>query len=97
MTAIPNARGGIKFDSEKPMCGLLDPQWLLGTAQVLTFGAKKYAPNNWQKVERQRYVDALYRHWLAYLSGERTDKESGLSHLYHISCCVMFLDWYDRQ
>lgn len=96
MTNQPNTRGGIKYDSDKPMCGLLEPEWLLGTAKVLTMGAKKYAPNNWQKVERQRYVHALYRHWLEYQKGNKTDEESGLSHLYHMSCCIMFLDWFDR-
>ncbi len=34
---------GLKFDTEKPRVDLLDPEWLIGTAQVLTFGAKKYS------------------------------------------------------
>lgn len=93
----PNAQGGIKFDKEKVMLDLVDPHLVLGIGRVLTIGAKKYAPNNWKKIEAQRYVAALYRHWLAYMSGERFDPETGESHLYHIGCCLMFLDYFDRQ
>lgn len=55
-------------------------------------GTKKYGdPDNWRKVEPQRYRDALYRHWLAYLRGEKCDPESGLPHLWHLVCNAAFL------
>ena len=38
-----------------------------------------------------RNRDALYRHWLAYLSGEEIDPESGMSHLWHMACNLDFL------
>ena len=41
--------------------------------------------------EKQRYRDALYRHWLAYLKGEKCDQESGLPHLWHLACNAAFL------
>lgn len=59
---------------------------------VREYGTAKYHdPENWRKVEPQKYRDALYRHWLAYLSGETNDPESGLPHLHHIACNVAFL------
>ena len=48
-------------------------------------------PENWRQVEPQRYRDALYRHWLAYLKGEKCDQESGLPHLWHLATNAAFL------
>ena len=93
----PNAQGGIKFDNEKLLFDLLEPEFEEGIAKVLTYGAKKYAPDNWKKIETRRYYHALRRHWNAYRKGERFDEESGESHLYHMACCLMFIDWHDRQ
>lgn len=84
---------GMKFDQDKPEYGLLPPKALLETVKVLTFGAKKYARDNWRFVEEgeRRYFDALQRHLWAWKAGEVLDKESGLPHLAHAMCCLMFL------
>lgn len=59
---------------------------------VRLFGVMKYHdPDNWKRVEPQRYKDAAYRHWLAYLDGEKNDPESGLPHLWHLACNIAFL------
>ena len=61
-------------------------------AAVRGYGVEKYHdPENWRKVEIERYKDALYRHWLAYLDGEWLDQESGLPHLWHLACNAAFL------
>lgn len=84
--------GGLKYDNGKPPMSLLDRKWLEGVAQVLGFGANKYAAHNWRKgITYSRLSDAALRHLLAFNDGEDTDPESGLSHLYHASCCLMFL------
>lgn len=84
---------GKKHDDGKPMVSLIDPDWLLDTSAVLTFGANKYAKDNWKHVpnHKDRYLSAAYRHLLAFQSGEINDPESGLPHLAHASCCLMFL------
>lgn len=77
---------------------LVEPEYILGTARVLTFGANKYGKENWKKCEDiQLYKDALQRHLFAYLSGELIDKDTGELHLYHISCNVMFLSWFENN
>ena len=89
-----------KFDEDKPRVSLVEPQFILGISKVLTFGAKKYGPNNWkeaQREDRERVKDAILRHLLAYLGGEKIDPESGYLHLYHIGCNTMFLDYFDRE
>ena len=89
-----------KHDTDKPMVSLVEPKYILGTAAVLTMGAKKYDVDNWKNAKPEdvrRIKDSLLRHTLAYLDGEALDPESGLSHLYHISCNTMFLDYFDRK
>lgn len=90
---------GLKYDDGKLLVTLVQPEFIKGIAEVLTFGAHKYAPNSWQTVEdgKRRYEDALYRHWLAYLSGDKIDKESGLGHLKHLACNAMFLLYLNKE
>jgi hypothetical protein len=88
---------GRKFDSNKTEYGLLPPLALEEIAKVLTFGALKYERDNWQRVpdSKRRYFDALQRHIWAYKRGEQIDPESGLHHLAHAGCCLMFLYEHD--
>lgn len=82
----------MKFDQEKPRMDLLDADALDGLARVLTFGASKYAANNWrQGISNSRLVAALLRHLFAIQRGEDIDPESGLPHIDHLGCCWMFL------
>jgi hypothetical protein len=83
----------MKFDQEKARMGLLPPRALCLVSDVLTFGAKKYLPNNWKHVENgpERYLDAALRHITAYMTGEKKDQETGLPHMAHALCCLMFI------
>ena len=83
--------GGLKNDDEKPDLSLFSATWLFGVGSVLTFGKKKYAAHNWRKgIKISRLMAAALRHILAFNNGEDADPESGLSHLDHASCCLMF-------
>jgi len=66
---------------------------------VLTYGSIKYEDNNWMHVNppKDRYFSAMIRHITAWKGGERIDKESGLSHLAHAGCCLLFLMWFDNE
>lgn len=88
---LPEA-GGVKFDHDKPRMDLLDPYALEQLSKVLGFGAQKYAAHNWRKgLHKSRLIGAALRHLFAYLKGEDTDPETGLSHVAHAMCCCMFL------
>lgn len=81
-----------KFDQEKVRLELVDALAVEGLASVLTFGAKKYAANNWRNgLEYTRIIGALKRHLSAIEKGEDIDPESGLPHVDHLGCCWMFL------
>lgn len=83
---------GLKYDGDKPPLGLLSTTALWDTASVLGYGRKKYAAHNWRKgIEWQRCIDAAMRHLTAFNAGEDIDPESGLPHLAHAACEVMFL------
>ena len=81
-----------KYDGGKPRIDLIPPEFLLETAKCLGFGAGKYTERNWEQgMDWSRVYASLMRHMLAFWAGEDIDKESGLSHLSHASCCVAFL------
>lgn len=88
---------GTKADNGKASCDLLSPVAMLGTAKVLDFGKAKYGSHNWRKgLSWGRIISALLRHTLAFMSGEDLDPESGLPHVDHIACNVMFLQEFYR-
>lgn len=84
---------GTKYDDDKDRWDLLPWEETRQIVQVLTYGAKKYAPDNWRKVPewRNRYFSALLRHLWAWFIGERLDPETGFNHLAHAGCCLLFL------
>lgn len=85
---------GLKYDAGKPRMDLLDPSFTEGVASVLTFGAQKYAADNWRGgIQYSRTIAAIHRHLASIQKGEDIDPESGLPHVYHIGCNVQFLGW----
>ena len=90
---------GRKDDSSKRRYSLLPKGAVNSVVDVLEFGSKKYADNNWQKVPdaKTRYYDAAMRHLDAWLNGDLKDAETGLPHLAHAICCLMFLMWFDSE
>lgn len=82
----------MKFDKQKPRMALVPASLGIACANALTYGAKKYKPNNWRKTDSiEQYISALTRHLDAWREGEENDPESGLSHLDHISANLCFL------
>lgn len=82
----------VKHDGDKPRPGLLPTVALLSVSHVLAFGAKKYKEHGWRGIDRRsRYYEAVLRHLLAWNNGEDDDDESGLPHLAHAACSLLFL------
>lgn len=92
---MPELVEGTKNDGEKIRLDFLSPDFLYGTAEVLTFGAKKYEPYNWAKgILFSRLYRAALGHLLDWFKGEDLDPETGINHLFHAACCIMFLAHY---
>lgn len=90
---------GRKDDHGKPRWELLLWREISQIVDVLTYGAERYQRDNWQHVEpfRDRYTGAVMRHITAWIMGKQNDNESGLPHLAHACCCLLFLMWKDNQ
>ena len=92
-------RVAIRFDAGKTDWSLLPFEAIEPIVKVLEFGAKKYARHNWQRGDGFKYsriINSLLRHMFAYMRGEDNDPESGLSHLAHVGCNIVFLLYYDK-
>lgn len=89
---------GRKDDNGKPRYDLIAPEHLDGLARVLAFGAEKYSARNWESgMDWGRAYAAAQRHMWAWWNGESVDVETGLSHLHHAACCLMFLAAYEAR
>jgi hypothetical protein len=82
-----------KADNGKPQLRLVPTEIINCIARVREYGNKKYGdPENWKTVEKERYIDAMFRHLIAYIKENNgVDEESGLPHLWHLACNVAFL------
>ena len=83
----------IKADKGKLRLTLVPTTVIKAIALVREYGVRKYKEKeSWKAVEIERYRDASYRHFLAYIEDPTgVDEESGLPHLYHLACNVAFL------
>lgn len=101
---LPNSRcshcplineAGLHHDEGKPPFDLLSTKALIGTAKVMEFGKRKYDAHNWRKgIAWSKIIASALRHLNVWKDGEDLDPESGLSHLDHAACCIMFLQEY---
>lgn len=88
-------KGGIKHDGDKTQWHLLPHEAVEGAVRVLMHGAKKYSAFNWAKgMPYTRVLDATLRHLNAIYQGEDKDPDSGLDHVDHAICELVFLKYY---
>ena len=82
-----------KADAGKVQLTLVPRRIIWDIARIRMYGNIKYKdPDNWKQVSPERYRDAAYRHFLAYLNDPKgLDEESGLPHLWHLCCNLAFL------
>ena len=84
-----------KSDAGKPQLSLVPHRIIFDIARIREYGNNKYpegGKDNWKNVEPERYRDAAFRHFLAYLDDPYgVDSESGLPHLWHLACNIAFL------
>ena len=91
-----------KADAGKPRPTLVPVSAIRAIMAVREYGCQKYHdPDNWRKVDPQRYRDAACRHLLDYLEDRQAkDAESGLPALWHLLCNIAFLvemEWQESD
>lgn len=83
-----------RLNEGKLQWSLVDFPSLEPMVEVLGYGSLKYAPDNWKRgLPVRKQIDSLLRHVTAIASGVELDEESGLSHIGHAQCNLMFLAW----
>lgn len=90
-----SVQGGVKDNRSKSRVDLIPGVALMAVGQVMAKGAEKYKPHNWRL--GLSYSDTLgsaLRHLFAFNEGEDLDPETGLSHVAHAACQVLFLLTY---
>jgi hypothetical protein len=88
---------GVKHDGGKPPLALLPTEPLMEVARVMAIGATKYGTFNWAAgISYIRVLSAVLRHIFQYLGGQDKDEESGLSHLAHAVCGLLFVLQYEH-
>lgn len=88
-------KGGIKHDDGKTQWHLLPLEAVEGAVRVMMHGAKKYSAYNWANgMPYTRVLDAAMRHINAIYQGEDKDPDSGLDHVDHAICELLFLKYY---
>jgi len=86
------------LDCYKTLLILLQNYWHISIS-ISDIQESKSGVDNWKAVPeaKTRYFDACIRHLTAWWQGEKNDSESGLSHLAHAACCILFLMWIDDE
>jgi Domain of unknown function (DUF5664) len=95
-SVVSNIEGdaGKKNDAGKLRYDLIPPLALKELVKVLTFGASKYADENWRLVKdwKKRYTAASQRHfWGEYMQGNNYDTGEGGSNAHHLAASVASL------
>jgi hypothetical protein len=86
---------GTRYNDGKLQWSMAEMKALEPMIRVLMFGAMKYERNNWKKgLKLDEILDSLQRHYVAILSGEANDTESGLPHIGHLLCNAMFYSYF---
>lgn len=82
-----------KADAGKLRLTLVPRGIVKAIARIRMYGTEKYGDQeNWRQVSAERYRDAAFRHFLAYLDDPTgVDEESGLPHLWHLCTNCAFL------
>jgi len=100
----PTAKGALRYNDGKLQWSLVHFKSLEPMVRVLEYGSKKYTvgevsgADNWKKgLDKKEILESMMRHLTAIMDGEKTDSESGISHIGHIQCNCMFYDYFDNH
>ena len=90
-----NKGNALRYNSGKLRYDLVEPRAHEDMVKVLTVGANKYKPRNWEDgLSWTSVLASLKRHVAAFEKGEDYDPETGLLHMSHAACNVHFLNAY---
>lgn len=87
-----NKENKIKDIKNKPTFSVVPCEIMYAIEMTRQYGIKKYGnKKKWKKIDVKYYYEALYRHIIKIINGEKEDSESGLPHIYHAACNIAFI------
>ena len=98
--------GGKRMNKGKLRMELLPPEWTVALADVMTQGAKKYDPRNWEEgMSWSSMIGCVMRHMSKFQAGERYDgdkfdKAAGTTGCHHLAMAawnILALMTYDLR
>jgi len=95
------SKAGKQKSAEKLRWQIVPWREIEALAEVFDFGARKRGErgsHSWERMGdvREEYFAKIMRHVTAWRLGERSDPESGRSHLYHAAADLLILAALDR-
>ncbi len=95
---ILSPTGSKRNNVDKPSMSNLLPEFLLGMAEVMTKGEKKYGKNNWKKGNYTSVpYDSAMRHIMDWQKGISLDDETKDHHLFHAAVNLMMCWYYEQE
>lgn len=90
---------GLKYDYMKQRWDLLPMSAINEVVKVMNYGATKYDDHNWKKgIQYSRSYSATMRHLYSWWQDkESEDSETGISHLAHAICNLLFLLHFELE
>lgn len=93
-----NRGDGLRYDTGKNRLDLIPPEWEWELARVLTAGAAKYQPRNWELgMAWSKVLGPSRRHQNKFLRGEQIDEETKCHHLALAAWNLLALMSYDLR
>lgn len=88
---VAGINGGLKADKNKLDWTMFPWDAAEKVMEIMEFGKKKYARDNWKDVEPWRFKASLIRHAIKVIAGVEKDEDSGLLPEAHLACVALFI------
>jgi hypothetical protein len=93
---LPETGDESKKDFGKTRFSLVPREAYRALAELYTLGAAKYSPRGWESgMDWSRIMDALERHYNAWVEGQTHDPIDGQHHLIAVAWCAFALFSYE--
>lgn len=88
----------LRYNEDKRKWSLVHFKSIEPMVEVLEYGAKKYAPENWKKgLDKKEILESMMRHLASLMDGDTLDEDSKCKHIGHIMCNAMFYEYHNNK
>lgn len=93
---LPQPAQSSRLNAGKIQSRELNPEFIMAMAEVLTKSRSKYAAFNWTLLTKlSTPYESLFRHLMAFQSGEDYDPDDGCHHMVKVAINAMFIHYHN--